>query len=163
MKTLDSGTILAQQTRLLSSQRSFEHFLILRTVRLTALRRACPKTIGRGTHTVNDQCILRGTCTGIIGKFGGEEAVVRDAAPVEPSKQWLEPLGMLEQVAIPGEKRDISMPLRLQFQLNVRTIHPDFVGAHPLRRRRAEHLAGADLELGAMPGASDLVALELPF
>src|SRR6202521_602929 len=46
---------------------------------------------------VNDQCILRGTCTGIIGKFGGEQAVVRDAAPVEPSKQWLEPLGMLEQ------------------------------------------------------------------
>ena len=54
------------------------------------------------------------------------------------------------------------MPLRLQFQLNVRTIHSDFVGAHPLRRRRAEHLAGADLELGAMPGASDLVAFELP-
>lgn len=52
--------------------------------------------------------------------------------------------------------------LRLQFQLNVRTIHPDFVGAHPLRRRRAEHLAAADLELGAMPGASDLVAFELP-
>ncbi len=55
-----------------------------------------------------------------------------------------------------------SMPPRLQFQLNVRTIHPDFIGAHPLRRRRAEHLAGADLEFGAMPGASDLVALELP-
>src|SRR6266404_844582 len=54
------------------------------------------------------------------------------------------------------------MPPRLQFQLNVRTIHPDFVGAQSLRRRRAEHLAGADLELGAMPGASDLVALELP-
>src|SRR5712692_8750260 len=54
------------------------------------------------------------------------------------------------------------MPLRLKFQLNVRTVHPDFVGAHPLRRRRAEHLAGADLELGAMPGASDLVALEFP-
>ena len=54
-----------------------------------------------------------------------------------------------------------SMPPRLQFQLNVRTIHLDFVGAHPLRRRRAEHLAGADLELGTMPGASDLVALEL--
>jgi len=53
------------------------------------------------------------------------------------------------------------MPPRLQFQLNVRTIHLDFVGAHPLRRRRAEHLAGADLELGTMPGASDLVALEL--
>src|SRR6202022_2478679 len=59
--------------------------------------RACPKTIGRGTHAVNDQCILRGTCTGIIGKFGGEQAVVSDAAPVEPSKQWLKPLGMLEQ------------------------------------------------------------------
>src|ERR1700676_741380 len=55
-----------------------------------------------------------------------------------------------------------SMPPRLQFQLNVRTIHPDFVGAQSLRRRRAEHLAGADPELGAMPGASDLVALELP-
>ena len=55
-----------------------------------------------------------------------------------------------------------SMPPRLQFQLNVRTIHPDVVGAHPLRRRWAEHLAGADLEFGAMPGASDLVALELP-
>jgi hypothetical protein len=54
------------------------------------------------------------------------------------------------------------MPLRLQFQLNVRTIHPDFVAAHPMRRRRAEHVARADLELGAMPGASDLVALELP-
>src|SRR6202043_2138294 len=52
-----------------------------------------------------------------------------------------------------------SMPPRLQFQLNVRTIHPDFVGAQSLRRRRAEHLAGADPELGAMPGASDLVAL----
>jgi hypothetical protein len=55
-----------------------------------------------------------------------------------------------------------SMPPRLQFQLNVRTIHPDFVGAYPLQRRRAEHLAGADLEFGAMPGASDLVPLELP-
>src|SRR5229473_1303439 len=66
------------------------------------------------------------------------------------------------KIAIPGDKRDISMPLRLQFQLNVRTIHPDFVGTHPLRRRRAEHLAGTDLELGAMPGASDLVALEFP-
>src|SRR6266404_6223772 len=53
-------------------------------------------------------------------------------------------------------------PLRLQFQLNVRTIHPDFVGAHPLRRRRTEHLAGAELELGAMPGTSDLVAFKLP-
>jgi len=30
-------------------------------------------------------------------KFGGEQAVVRDAAPVEPSKQWLKPLGMPEQ------------------------------------------------------------------
>ena len=59
-------------------------------------------------------------------------------------------------------KSELSMPLRLQFQLNVRTIHPDFVGVHPLRRRRAEHLAGADLVLGAMPGASDFVALELP-
>src|SRR5712691_11611478 len=56
------------------------------------------------------------------------------------------------RVAIPGDKRDISTPLRLQFQLNVRTIHPDFVGTHPLRRRRAEHLAGANLELRAMPG-----------
>src|SRR6266849_11048005 len=66
------------------------------------------------------------------------------------------------RIAIPGHKRDISMPLRLQFQLHVRTIHPDFVGTHPLRRRRAEHLAGANLELGAMPGASDLVALKFP-
>ena len=54
------------------------------------------------------------------------------------------------------------MPLRLQFQLNVRTIHPDFVGTHPLRRWRAEHLAGANFEPRAMPGASDLVALEFP-
>src|SRR5712692_2634342 len=54
------------------------------------------------------------------------------------------------------------MPLRLQFQLNVRTVHPDFVGTHSLRRRRAEHLAGADLELGTVPGASDLVVLEFP-
>ncbi len=59
-------------------------------------------------------------------------------------------------------KGDISMPLRLQFQLNVRTIHADFVGTHPLRRWRAEHLAGANLELRAMPGARDLVALEFP-
>jgi hypothetical protein len=36
-------------------------------------------------------------CTGIIGKFGGEQAVVRDAAPVELSKKWLKPLGMLER------------------------------------------------------------------
>jgi hypothetical protein len=35
--------------------------------------------------------------TGIIGKFGGEQAVVRDVAPVEPSRHWLKPLGMLEQ------------------------------------------------------------------
>ncbi len=55
-----------------------------------------------------------------------------------------------------------SLPPRLQFQLNVRTIHPDVVGAHPLRRRWAEHLAGADLEFGDMQGASDLLALELP-
>jgi len=36
-------------------------------------------------------------CTGIIRKFGGEQTVARDAVPVELSKQWLKPLGMLEQ------------------------------------------------------------------
>jgi hypothetical protein len=56
---------------------------------------AMPAQVGQGTHAVNDQCILRITCTGIIGKFGGEQAVVRDAAPLELSKQWLKPLGML--------------------------------------------------------------------
>jgi hypothetical protein len=52
--------------------------------------------------------------------------------------------------------------LRLQFHLKVRTIYPNFVRVHSLQRRRAEHLAGANLELGAMPGASDLVTFELP-
>src|ERR1700746_2279002 len=79
-----------------------------------------------------------------------------------PNPAAIECQYLTNRIAIPGDKRDISMPLRLKFQLNVRTVHPDFVGAHPLRRRRAEHLAGADLELGAMPGASDLVALEFP-
>lgn len=58
-------------------------------------------------------------------------------------------------------KETFRCHLLLPFQLNVRSIHPDLVGAHPLRRRRVEHLASADSELGAVPGANDLVAVEL--
>src|SRR6202049_228758 len=85
-----------------------------------------------------------------------------DAAPVELGKQWLKPWNARTGSQSLAMKETFRCPLPLQFQLNVRTIHPNFVAVHPLRRRRPEHLATGDIELGAVPGTSDLVAVELP-